>query len=172
MRAALTCFLALLCLFQQTAANACSYSEPTLLDRIANKRVKQLADCSFVNGGLYDYESGEAAYDLENGRVAQMLSGDRALLADCKTGDTALVLGKMVGETTCGPYFDLSPYIYPKGKLKLNFGASLDEFIERARADGYEVDRGPLGQDGAKRDHFDELCGCKVFYPESAAAKN
>jgi hypothetical protein len=139
---------------------------------MANKRVKQKADCSFVNGGIFDEESAQAAFDLGDGRVAQPFSADRMLIAECATGNTAMVLGKVIGETTCGSSYQLSPFLYPEGNLRLDGGSSLDDFIEKARANGFDVFRGPFGQSQIKRDQFDELCGCKLFYPEIAAALN
>ncbi|MFN0116358.1 MAG: hypothetical protein ACKVPY_16930 [Paracoccaceae bacterium] len=170
MKRRLLCALVALSIALPSCVNACSMVGPTFMERVLNKRVKQKTDCSFVNGGVFDDETGEAAIDLGNGRIAQNLIGDRVLLAECNTGKTAILLGKQTEETTCGLVHELSPYLFPKGRLKLDSGGSLDDFIEKTRADGFDIVRGPLSTTGPKRDHVDEMCGCKLFYPDSVGA--
>jgi hypothetical protein len=153
--------------------------DQTLYDFFNNQRVRQAADCSFIGGqqDLYFGErSGEAAVNQGNGRISQKITGMPLILVDCNEMEAVLVFGRTIPgseENSCGPYFELDPYLSPEGQLDLSAGASMDAFL--ATAESLEItvredfDLGDVV--GSGKDQIDLLCGCRVFYPESAGAQ-
>ena len=172
--------IALIALQGGMADASCSLAPKTLFGLLANKRVKQKPDCSYVNGGYYDGESGEAAIDLGNGRVMQRvvppgpMISERVILLDCASGDSLVVHGKADPdrETSCGSSFEVRRYEKPDGPLDYGAGADLSELERVARR--YEVvvygNAEAQNDDELLRDRVDYFCGCRLFYPGSPGA--
>jgi len=156
-------------------ARACSILPPTAADYLANKRVKQKADCSFVNSGLYDTRSGEAARDLGRSRVMQRITSDNVVLTDCAVKSIVVVMGKAdpALETSCGPVFELQRFEVPNGPVDYTLGADLQQFSAILTRQGFVVANPPTLNVGERpKDIVDYFCGCKLFYPDSAGARD
>jgi hypothetical protein len=156
-------------------AQACLPPLVTTADLLANKRVRQAQDCSYRHGGVLDDGVGEAAQDVGNGRVMQRIMVDKVVLTDCTAKAAALVLGKAdpAKETTCGPHYELQRFEGAGGPLDYSSGADLADFAAMVGRSGFVVVQKPrLNQGEARKDVVDYFCGCKRFYPESAAARD
>ena len=129
--------------------------------------------------------------DLGKGRIAQELlprlsdTEDDFLVADCTTREIVRIRSSFVYDDdtildSCG--FGDGEYqalVTPTGPLSLSTGSTLTELISAARATGkavVDVQVAFLFEDGygkkyRKKDRIDVLCGCRMFYPDSAGAK-
>ena len=164
-------------------AAACSLPEPSfhpgqdklnaaLQNLLVNRRVRQAADCSFVNGGTRDEGKGSAAFDLGAGRVAQMLDrGWSMVVTLCDERKTVILKGLDIGEVNnCGEHggdrASLDPttgkFDFRAGKDFAGFLAHMDRVGMLHSEDLVE----DLGMEHGK-DRIDLLCGCQVYYPQT-----
>lgn len=174
------------------AANAC---EPVLDPRspseirLSSKRVAVDSQCRTINAGVKDWKSLGPARDLGNGVIQQVLGNEdqsRVLLADCNIREATILRGKVTSttETSCGLEFTFAALDGQNAMMRFDSGASYQELIDLALAKGaaeispseyffkfskdWETKLYPV----SRKDRFDLLCGCKLFYPDSAGAKN
>lgn len=157
-------------------AEACS---PVFKRWWANKSARPAKDCSFEGGGRHDWTSGEAAIDLGNGRVMQIIhdvhSPETALVIDCEKNEGIGVYNPVGEETSCGLWSDIKEHLTPTGKLDLSVGENLDHLSEYVVAKGFKADGGGWQLNNAmlevsRRDTPDWTCGCRLFYPDSEGA--
>jgi hypothetical protein len=152
-----------------------------------SKRVAVDRQCKTINVGVYDDWSLGPATDLGNGRVQQVLEDtdqSRVLLADCQTREVTILRGAATeaGETSCGMAYSYGAVTGDNAPMSLSVGANLHELVDLAAAKGItEID--PVdsffrftsnegsGQAVGRKDRFDLLCGCKLFYPDSPGAQ-
>lgn len=170
-----------------SAAMACtpiSESATPSQIRAQSERVVQDAQCRMLNGGVHDNLTLSAAEPVGEGRVTHAIGTDGTLVmvADCATREATILRGPLTesGETTCSPYFSYGAITGPGGLVTLAEGADLSALVDIAEARGaselnpvsfffeftrdWQTERHPVG----RRDRFNLLCGCTVFYPDSA----
>jgi hypothetical protein len=174
------------------AACACSpaFDERSLSEiRSLSKPVAVDPQCRTINAGVYDALSLGPAINLGNGRIQQVLGGSdqsRVLLADCNTRELTILQGTetVIGEDSCGPTSIYADLAGEDAMMSLDGGANLHELVDMAAARGvteinpreyffmfskaWESELHAVG----RKDRFDLLCGCKLYYPESAGASN
>ena len=163
-----------------STAQACSIAPPkgafeqAIDNLLENKRVRQKPNCSFVNGGSYDSVAGEAAFDLGQGRVGQLIQDGRAmLLTVCAEHQVVILYGVKVGEgeTSCGPYdvFDETTIDPASGKFDFQAGKDFDGFLRHMDkvGMGYTERLNDWLDMEQPKDSVDLLCGCEVFYPDT-----
>jgi hypothetical protein len=172
------------------AASACSWvwENYTTSEALAqSKRVAVDRQCRAINVGVYDGRSLGPATDLGNGRVQQVLdetNESQVLLADCQTREVTILQGTATeaGETSCGMAYSYGAVTGDNAPMSLSVGANLHVLVDLAVAQGMtEID--PVdyffrftsnegsGQAVGRKDRFDLLCGCKLFYPDSPGAQ-
>jgi hypothetical protein len=172
------------------AASACSWVWEfyTTSEALAqSKRVAVDRKCRAINVGVYDDWSLGPATDLGNGRVQQVLEETKqsqVLLADCNTREVTILQGAEAEfiDTSCGRLYSYSPVTGANAPISLSVGTNLHELVDLAAAQGMtEID--PIdyffrftsnegsGQAVGRKDRFDLLCGCKLFYPDSPGAQ-
>ena len=143
-------------------------------DVLENKRVRQQADCSWVNGGKDDYGKASAAIDLGGGRVGQWIDDQSAMLVSvCAERQVVILMGLELGEveSTCGPAMDLDiTSLDPaSGKFAYRAGKDFAGFMVHVKKVGMsqteDLDAW-IDQDSPK-DHVNLLCGCEIFYPQT-----
>jgi len=183
-------------------ANAASACDPVIDSRSPSeirshsKRVAVDQQCRTINAGVFDGLSLGPAIDLGNGVIQQdfgavqrwddLEENARILLADCNIREATILQGKVTStqESSCGPIDTYADLAGPKALMKFDTGASYHELIDIALSKGvteispseyfftfakpWETERYPV----SRKDRFDLLCGCKLFYPDSAGAKN
>lgn len=168
------CSIALL-LCAPVAAQACSFAPFSEED---NQPVRYYENCRFDGGGRRDLLRGKEAYDLGEGRVAQifnMSEGSAVLVTDCYSGEALIIWGKPSGpETSCGVPISIEPHIRPDGRFRLNRGRSLSDLLARARWNGFETSLGTAMLNNGERrsDQVDFSCACRLFYPERTKGWN
>lgn len=157
--------------------------------RFQSKRVAVDSQCRAINVGAYDDISLGPAKDLGNGLIQQDLGGpdqSRVFIADCNIREVTILQGKVARteETSCGPmdfyadlaganammtfdgranYQDLVAFALSKGVTEISPSEYFFKFSM-----SYEAALHPVG----RKDQFDLLCGCKLYYPDSPGAKN
>ncbi|WP_170409240.1 hypothetical protein [Ruegeria atlantica] len=150
-------------------ASACSI---VFLKPWQNERVVQETDCSFKNGGDQDWIQGGASLDLGNGFVGQKI--DRSVnVIDCNNRTGINISGPVVGLTSCGPSIDVDEiWPLPTGLVPTAEGR-LADLAERASRRDLAVyfDVNERFKTEKRKDRFDQLCGCKLYYPDSPGAK-
>ena len=149
--------------------------------RMSSKPVKVSEKCGFKNAGVYDDIEAADAVDLGQGRILQDTGdGTSVLVIDCMASEAIEVIGKAtkIGETSCGPDFVFGQVKSPKGPMTLLEGKHLTELAALARQRGLRADEeldylfnDPWGKPLWRKERVDLLCGCKLYYPESAGAK-
>jgi hypothetical protein len=174
------------------AALACEpvYDERSLFEiRSVSKPVAVDPKCRAINAGVYDELSLGPATDLGRGRIQQVLGGQdqsRVLLVDCNTRELTILQGAVTRttETSCGPVSEYADLAGAHATMPLDREENLHDLVEFAKKRGvteinpleyffkfakpWETERHAVG----RKDRFDLLCGCKLFYPDSPGAKN
>jgi hypothetical protein len=173
-----------------TAASACSI-EPDARSpqelRAESKAVAVDRQCRAINAGVHDNLSLGPVTNLGDGRVQQVLGGNdqsNVLVADCNTREVTILQGKetIIGEDSCGPISSYADLAGENAMMSLSLGANLHELVDLATAQGvteinpqeyffmfatgWESRTHKVG----RKDRFDLLCGCKLYYPDSAGA--
>ena len=157
-----------------------------LHDLVENKRVRQAADCSFVNGGKYDGISGPAAIDLGKGRIGQaietmhMQDPSGFLVVVCAEHEAVVLTGVetslpdgqslSVGcQDSSTSYEELRAYLPGSGKFDYQAGKDFAGFKAHMGKVGMHYTEGldRVYDRGQRRDRVNLLCGCQVFYPET-----
>ena len=171
------------------AAFACSYDftkTPPAEIRKQSKRVAVDRQCRTINVGVWDNYSLGGATDLGNGRVQQVVNDDKSMvvLADCNTREATMLRGTatQIGETSCGPIYEYASVTGPKAIVALNQGETLNDLVEIVDVAGV-TELNPVEQfftftdfphsnryDVSRKDKFNLLCGCDVYYPNSPGA--
>lgn len=187
--------LHILCLTAWTAlvapaVMACVIFPPTkeekLQARLDSKPVETSVSCAFKNAGLNDRVSAGPAIKLGEDRFYQDRNpgagvASSVLLADCAAREVIGVRRfRNIVETSCLMFeAEWLPVLKPEGPLSLTEGETLSDFIDiAASADkNIEIDEtlswaftDPWGRSLPQKDRVDLLCGCKIFYPDSAGA--
>ena len=153
------------------------------------------SDCSFVNGGTFDnYEivRGLPAEDIGNGRIFQILETVRTcgrqetlLFAECNTREAVLVNGAAKGgkQSTDGFVFPMpvagayeatvDAILAPNGHVRVGPQATVASVTSDAEREGVVIHRdlNVFLSNMRPRNRFDPLCGCKIYYPDSAGAR-
>lgn len=167
-------------------AGACS-GPPEPFFKI-DKPISISPDGSFENASINDnYRSygGKPIVDVGNGRVAQRLyfsnvvctRGERLLFVDCMTLEMIIVEGidrHVEGEMEIAGFFgtSITNIQQPIGPIRLS-RMTVGQVAAISKEHGYDftVDvRGELAK-MRKKNRFDPLMGCKIFYPDSEGAK-
>lgn len=185
----------ILCLVALTAlsvqpASACMYVAPSRdvqnETRRMSKPVETGADCSFVNGGVDDTIGAGPATQLGDSRFYQIMSTEEGvpnsvIVADCGAREVIWlkrVHVKSAIDSCTVDTVDL-PILKPAGPLDLTEGDTLSDLIRFARQTDREINvdeslswafNDPWGRSLPQKDKVDLLCGCKLFYPDSAGA--
>jgi hypothetical protein len=173
-----------------TVSGACSiFPEARSASEIRRESAPVAVDksCGVRNGGVNDRLTLGPAIKLENGRLYQIVNEDagQVLVADCKTREATVLVGRFipVSEDSCGPYGTNAPLVGDRSQFSLDAGADLQDLVTLASTkDAREQD--PIyrffrfsGKNDkvykvGRKDEFDLLCGCKIFYPRSRGAKS
>ncbi|WP_208347264.1 hypothetical protein [Pseudaestuariivita rosea] len=169
--------LAFVCAVYFFAANstfACTFPEQPedyVLPPISIKN-----DCSFYREELYWPANGQAAQDLGDSRVSQIIEisfGTAVIVSDCSRVETITIFGKEIGEeTSCGQPYEIESHIKPEGRFDLTKGDDLVRLATVAKRQRFQVTIGAarLNISEPVNRQIDAFCGCKVFYPASAGA--
>ena len=186
-------FPLMLCVIGAQDAAACTYLTNSWTPdevRAKGKAVAVDRQCRTINIGAYDGASLGPAQNLGEGRIAQVINEHNhyVMLADCMTKEATILRGKatIVGDTSCGPILDFDDLTGPDATVDLSAGDDLHELVRLAKANG-ATEQNPINQflkfripfsdrdfddiyDVASKDHFDLLCGCNIYYPNSPGA--
>lgn len=154
-------------------------------------------DCSFDGAG-YDAKhsassrvmsigSGGKAFDIGHGRIAQRLSFGRhtcsyeeqLLVVDCRNLEGARFTGvypvdNELEATGSMPYVANIYLIQPPhGPIALKANTQISELVSLARDGGidYTTDYDGQAHELTLKNRYDPHCGCNLFYPDSAGAK-
>ncbi|MEM7241857.1 MAG: hypothetical protein AAF429_06700 [Pseudomonadota bacterium] len=173
-------------------AQACliAYTEQSAQElRWKSKRVVVDAQCSLTNGGVLDNIELDSAVSLGEGRFYQTVGIDRkskVLVGDCNTREVTVLLAPhtLGDDTSCGPELEFKDLVGERSVLSLTAGEDLHELVALAKAKGarelnpineffqFKINYGDEERHKVgRKDRFDLLCGCKIFYPESKGAK-
>jgi hypothetical protein len=176
------------------AASACSFApderSPSEI-RANSNAVAVDRQCRTINAGVYDHLSLGPATNLGHGRVQQVLDGSdqsRVLLADCNTREVTMLEGPVThvqeGDFCDPPNVTHADLSGENAIMSLAVGTNLHELVDLATANGaveqnpneifftFWIEAGSKRRNVSAKDRFDLLCGCKIFYPESAGARN
>lgn len=156
-------------------------------------RISIKPDCSFTDGfidrnpgSVYftaDSRSGGPAINVGNGRVAQKIVASKTcgpaeylLFVDCGSGESAMIAGAPPPEAE-GSYlggFFIRYIQKPHGPIALYDRTTVAELTATAKANGLGLVDDPESELAGtrKRDRYDYACGCKLYYPESVAARD
>jgi|GEM_PF-3690133 len=154
-------------------------------------RISIKPDCSFTDGFIernkgsayftVNSRSGGPAINVGNGRVAQKIviseicgPAEYLLFVDCGSGESAMIAGAPPPEAE-GSYlggFFIRYIQKPHGPIALYDRTTVAELTETAKANGLELMEDPVSvlAGTRRRDRYDYACGCKLYYPGSAAA--
>jgi hypothetical protein len=175
-----TLVLLFLLLARTEPALACSYSGPWI---DINWRVDYARDGSFRNGGEDDRTVGEAPFDLQGGRIGQVIASSGAcwsveylLIADCNSLEMTVVdyVPRYPGDEDVifqgsATVDELLP---PDGLLTNVSDKTILEMrrylIRNGAGDGNDLLR--VNREEKPRDQFNPFAGCTVLYPESRGA--
>ena len=166
-------------------ASACSFDFVSSL--FPDKRIVIQADGSFDDAAVDDVNLvflGKPIVDLGNDRVGQRIvegggcaARETLLVVNCKTLEMIKVFGIYDNSKTVeiAGFDDLpiDPILYPQGPIRLS-KMDVPEIASVAQRSGFEF---TLDVDGdiqkmKKRNRYNPLFGCKLFYPDSAGAQN
>jgi hypothetical protein len=156
-------------------------------------RISIKPDCSFTDGFIHrspgsgyftvDSRSGGPAIRVGKGRLAQEIvtseicgPAEYLLFVDCGSGESAMIAGAPPPEAE-GSYlggFFIRDIQKPHGPIALYDRTTVAELTETAKANGLDLVDDPASvQVGKrKRDRYDHVCGCKLYYPGSVAARD
>lgn len=143
-----------------------------------DKPVRQKADCSFKNAGVYDAGRAKKAIDLGDGRVVQDIYDfifEARVIQNCTTGESLVVEAKdwpQDQQTSCGGNDPVEESFAPLGPLDAT--QPLDALKVAAVDTGHRVSIkvSELFTHKRRRHRADMSCGCKLFYPDSKGAQN
>ena len=152
-------------------------SNPVSIDR----------QCRMINGGVGDWTRLDAAMNIGNGRVQQRINGSNSvlLLADCNTREATVLTGpqtETVINAPCAPYYEVSALIGEGAKISMTSGENLRQLATSVVEAGgsatnpneyfftFKINGVGESYEVGREDRFDLLCGCNVFYPNSAGA--
>ncbi len=157
--------------------------------RAASKPVQVGHLCEFTNAGLHDGISAGPAKRLGNNRFFQVMGTfdgkvSDILVGDCNTREVIRLVSRVdpsteTAGTSCGPEFSgVLPILKPEGDFTLKEGKSVADLVILARASSnVRVDEAleTILLDGLekrlpRKDRFDLLCGCKLYYPDTPGA--
>lgn len=156
--------------------------------RQKSKKVQTDSQCRTVNIGVFDVTALGPAQSFGNGRIVQKVDEDdsKFLIADCRTRELTVLQGRTTEthETSCGPQFEFGSLLDKSSGFDLRDGENLSQLVAFAKENGarelnphklfYEFNlvghskRYAVG----RKDRFDLLCGCKIYYPDSKGAKS
>lgn len=154
--------------------------------RAASEPVSTDSACRMINGGVYDNLTLERAENLGNGRISQAIGENNflVLLGDCYTREVTILRGAVTSseEGPCSTFFQYAPVVGANTSIALSQGADLHELVALATAGGatelnpsefffeFGVFFGRQGLTVGRRDRFNLLCGCGLYYPNSPGA--
>jgi hypothetical protein len=160
-----------------------------------DRRIKVSSDCSFVNGGTFDNHEivrGLPAEDIGNGRISQIFETVRTcgrqetlLFAECNTREAVLINGAAKGgeQTADGLVLPMPvagaheatvyAILAPNGEVRIGPQATVTSVTSDAEREGVVIHRdlNLYLSNMRPRNRFDPLCGCKIYYPDSAGAR-
>jgi hypothetical protein len=140
-------------------------------------------DCSFTEAGqgYYDAYSGAAAKDNGNGLVYQTFSRaggcpgttETLVVVDCNSREMIEIRGKEYPAAD-GFGYSVGDILAPKGAIRLNARTTIAKLEATSKRRGYDYGLDLLQRLGElrKRNRPDPYCGCRLFYPDSAGAKD
>lgn len=139
-----------------------------------------------INGGVYDHLTLERAENLGNGRISQSIGENNSLvlLGDCNTREVTILRGAItsVEEGPCDNFYSYAPVVGPNASIDLAQGADLHVLVAMAVSQGaaelnpseyffeFDIFFGRQGLSVGRRDRFNLLCGCALYYPNSPGA--
>jgi hypothetical protein len=138
-------------------------------------------DCSYTNGGqtFNNQIDGSAAVKVGNGLIAYEVTDYNAcgyfehlVVVDCNSGQMIGIDGRPWEDGTFGG--TRASLLYPpKGAIRLNSKTTIDKLVQVAERKGYTYWQDIEARLRAlkKKNRPDPTCGCALFYPESAGAK-
>jgi len=155
---------------------------------VFNNAMTVHSDCSFENGDTEagetgrDQLSGKRAFDRGNGRVAQALSvggfcssSQLLVFTECETGRSIAIRGidKAKPDEPRIGYGDSIAFIQPPhGPIRADVDDTVESLSEQARKERYShVERGSANDEHGYWTRYRSNCGCKLFYPDSKAAR-
>ena len=166
-------------------ATACSFDVDAQVG--PDKRILVKVDGSFENAAVDDNNYvflGKPIVDLGNDRVGQRIvegggcaARETLLVVNCKTLEMIKVFGIYDKSQTVeiAGFSDLpiDPILYPQGPIRLS-KMDVPEIASVAQRSGFEFTLDVAGdiQKMKKRNRYNPLFGCKLFYPDSAGAQN
>lgn len=133
--------------------------------------------------GLHDMAQGNPVQDRGNGRIAQKIvfsnygcnASEALLVVDCNGPEAILIFGVLPPDKTSPAGTSLTSIVAiqpPLGPITIRATSTVDDLARTARRAGLEylVSPGPLFAGKPKRDRYDILSGCRLFYPDLAGA--
>jgi hypothetical protein len=145
--------------------------------------ISVLPDCAFSEGGqaYMAFFDGSAAKDMGNGLIYQTYSqasqcpgtSETLVVVDCNTREMVEILGEEYPAAD-GFGHSVKGILAPNGAIRLNRRTTIAKLMATAERKGYEHWQDVLGRrDWLKaRNRPDPYCGCRLFYPDSAGAKD
>ena len=149
------------------------------------RRSKTFSDCSFNGGGNNHYFSGDPAVDIGAGKITQKIVSnptcpyqEHLLIADCGTGKIVVIDGILDPEITkelasSGAYMlggdYKTEYLFaPYGPVRISQNTQVEKLASNLKADGISTTENlrELIASFKRKNRFDLMCGCKLFYPE------
>lgn len=133
--------------------------------------------------GLHDMAQGNPVRDRGDGRIAQKIvfsnyscnASEALLFVDCNGPEAILIFGVLPPDkispagTSLTSIAAIQP---PLGPIAIRATSTVDDLARTARRAGigYLVSPGPLFAGTPRRDRYDILSGCRLFYPDLAGA--
>lgn len=183
-RIAITACLLIIC---GTTASACTpvggIGYFVLAKLSGNAPINVNADCSFDRAGKALNKLGEGGASKANGKglVSQVVRfgegcaiHEYLIVTDCNSGQALLIKGPKYPYGGGSSVIDSAEVLLkPHGPLNLERERSLEAIAAKARSAGALAtsDASTFIASLRKKDRFDPLCGCKLFYPDSEGAK-
>jgi hypothetical protein len=178
--------IALACLVSIWGTNAYACLPPERPASWFDQAIKIAKDGSFTKAedNFYSSYQGMAVLDLGSGKFGQRLRhGDfcsyfeRLLVVDCEATQLIVIDGrvnpKKPDDFGGGPSSVVKMLYPPNGKVRLNEKTTIAGLVALSKAEGYDyqTDVQAAFGGGKKKNRYNPFNGCKLFYPDSAGAK-
>ena len=153
-----------------------------LKKKLTRKSMTTNKDCSFENAGsVTSSASGNPVVNIGDGKVGQKIMWDAAcggysedlLFVDCGA-NAAILLSPDPNPYVVPKFQNISEMQFPNGPVRITKNTTVGQLAETAMRHEIDVFDDFSGwESGWKpRRRYDYLCGCKLYYPDSAGAKS